>query len=77
MEGYTVVEIWVIVDEDGNYVAHTDKDALEERYEEEVGRSSGAATRVVRLTVNVPTPKAVELVATVAEEGAAGELVAK
>jgi hypothetical protein len=77
MEGFTTVEVWVCVDEDGSYVAHTDKDALEERYEEEVGRTSGAATRVVKVTLNVPTPKPVELAATVSAEPETGELVAK
>jgi hypothetical protein len=70
------VDVWVVVDEDGNYVAHTDRDALEERYEDEVGRTSGGATRVLKLSVKVPLPKPVELSAEVGEEAAAGELKA-
>lgn len=72
----TTVEIWVLVDETGHYVAHTDRDALEERYEEEIGRTSGEATRVLKLTVNVPTPKPVELTAEVGAEAGVGELKA-
>ena len=73
MDGYTTVEVWVLVGEDGQYSAHTDADCLRERFDEECP-DAGLATRVVKITVNVPTPAAVELVATVAEEPAAGEL---
>lgn len=65
------VEVWVMVDEDGNYAVHHDKDELEQRYEEEVGRTSGAATRVVRVALKVPCPRPVEVVANVAEESGA------
>ncbi|MBP3959591.1 hypothetical protein J8F10_30470 [Gemmata sp. G18] len=60
------VEVWVIVDEDGNYEVSREADEL-------VGQA-GKASRMVKITVNVPTPKPVELVATVAAEIDAGEL---
>lgn len=69
------VEVWVMVDQDGDYVVAKDREALAEKYEEEfTGLNSEVTTRFVKLTVNVPKPRPVELVATVAEEPAAGEL---
>jgi len=61
-------EIWVMVDEDGNYTVADTRDNLE--------APAGLATRVLKLTVNVPKPRPVELVATIADEPATGELVA-
>jgi hypothetical protein len=60
------VEVWVMVDEDGDVTVSQDRDELEQ--------PTGLATRIVKLTVNVPKPKPVELIATIAEESAAGEL---
>ncbi|AMV30033.1 hypothetical protein VT84_36910 [Gemmata sp. SH-PL17] len=60
------VEVWVMVDENGDYEVSKDADDLQP--------TAGLAARMVKITVNVPTPKAVELVATVAEEPATAEL---
>jgi predicted transcriptional regulator len=54
----TEIEIAIMIDEDGDYAVHHDVDAIKERFEEEVGELDGAkAYRLVRLKVNVPTPK--------------------
>lgn len=68
------VEVWVMVDEDGSYMAHEDRDALAERYKDEMSDDPTIARRMVKVTLNVPKPAPVELVATVAEEPATGEL---
>lgn len=60
------VEVWVLVDEDGDYAANVDRDELEV--------PTGLATRFVKITVHVPKPRPVELVATVADEPSAAEL---
>ncbi|AMV29267.1 hypothetical protein VT84_33035 [Gemmata sp. SH-PL17] len=60
------VEVWVLVDEQGEYVVSKDAGDLQ--------ADVGLASRMVKITVNVPMPKAVELVATVAEEPGAAEL---
>ncbi|VTR92173.1 unnamed protein product [Gemmata massiliana] len=60
------VEVWVMVDENGDYEVSKDVDDLQPE--------SGLASRMVKVTIKVPTPKAVELVATVAAEPDAGEL---
>lgn len=67
------VEVWVMVGEDGQYTAHTDPDALRERFEDECA-GAGLATRVMKLTVQVPAPKPVELEATIEPETETGEL---
>ena len=79
MDGFTEVTVWVLVDESGNFVAHHDADKLQGAYEEDIGEftlTDGTAYRTLKLTVKVPTPRPVELSATVAAEPAAGELVA-
>lgn len=73
MDGYTVVEVVVIVDENGDYAIGVDAASAAEKYAEDF-TDEGQARRVIRATINVPTPKPVELTATVAEESAAGEL---
>jgi len=69
------VEVWVMVGEDGQYTAHTDPDALRERFDEECA-DAGLTTRVLKLTVKVPTPRPVALAAVVADEVTTGELKA-
>lgn len=77
MDGSTQVEVWVMVDADGDYVVAKDREALAEKYEEEFTTlNSEVTTRFIKLTVQVPTPKPIELTAVVADEPAAGELKA-
>lgn len=66
----TDVEVWVLVTEDGGGGYEVAKEAGDLQPE------PGVASRYIRLAVKVPTPKPVELVATVAAEPAAGELTA-
>lgn len=57
------IEIWVLVDEDGDYVVVRDRDDIASRWEEEVGeRDSGVQTRLMRLVVHVPRPRRVDAV---------------
>lgn len=70
----TTVELWVLVDEGGDYVACENADALHERYEEIIGGGSEQSLRRIKVTLTVPLPKPVELVGTVAAEPATGEL---
>jgi hypothetical protein len=63
------VEVWVMVDEEGNYeVADTAANLNQP--------AAGVANRIVKVKLNVPKPRAVELEATIAEEPDAGELKA-
>jgi len=71
------VEVWVLVDQDGDYVVGKDNESLAELYDDQVGGDRDTLSlRRVKITLNVPKPKPVELTATVAEEPAAGELQA-
>ena len=64
----TEVEVWVLVDQDGDYEIAKDREELQPAH--------GLASRLIRLTVTVPTPVPVELAATVAALPSAGELTA-
>lgn len=68
MTGYTVVEVWVWVDADGNYEVAGSADELKAKWEENIGEVDAAPRRLVRATLNVPTPKLVEVEATISEE---------
>lgn len=64
MTDTTQVEITLIVDADGNYVASHDEDTAFEAVEDQ---GLVCTRRVVRMTITVPLPKAVEV------SGAIGE----
>ncbi len=60
------VELWVMVDESGEY--EVAKDAADLQAE------PGQASRLLKVKLAVPVPKPVELAATIAEEAEIGEL---
>jgi hypothetical protein len=62
----TEVELWVLVDENGDY--EVSKDAAD------LQADAGLASRVVKVTLRVPTPEPVELEAEIAAEPSVGEL---
>jgi hypothetical protein len=47
------VEVWVMVDADGNAVASHDADLLGELYDDHVGNDAGTARRVVKVELTV------------------------
>lgn len=62
----TEVELWVLVDENGDYEVSKEAGDLQ--------AEAGLASRLMRITVKVPTPAAVELEAEIDEEPTTGEL---
>ena len=72
------VEVWILIDETGDYVAHVNQEDLASAWQEVIGDPPelGVATRVVKVTLTVPKPRAVELAATVAAEPDGGKLEA-
>lgn len=69
------VEVWIMVNDQGEYVAHTDADGLTERYGEEIGDIAEAGgLRRVKVTVNVPLPEPFELTGAVKVEEECGTL---
>ncbi len=65
------VEVYVLVDSDGNYACSPDKDNLADLYDEEVGNGAEFARRVLKLTVAVAVPEFVTLSGTAPAEGEA------
>ncbi len=62
----TEVEVWVLVDADGDFEVSKDPDDLQ--------APAGQASRLVKITLKVPTPAAVELEAEIAAEPDSAEL---
>ncbi|MFO0823028.1 MAG: hypothetical protein U0792_07895 [Gemmataceae bacterium] len=62
------VEVWVVVDEDGDYAVGKDSEAASEAFEADIGSSAERGLRRVKVTVKVPLPKPLEVVGTVVEE---------
>jgi hypothetical protein len=65
------IEVWVLVDEDGDFVVAKDAADLAERYDDEIGSDSAAARRVVKVTLKVDLPSHVELTGEAPAVGAA------
>lgn len=69
------IEVWVMVNDQGEYVAHGDADKLAGLYAEEVGEIAEAGgIRRIRLAVKVPLPEPIELTGEAAAEPEPGEL---
>lgn len=59
-------EIFVCIDSEGQYAVGTDADLARQAYEEDVGcLNEQDGFRLVKVTLTVPLPKAVELTGTV------------
>jgi hypothetical protein len=54
------LDVWLMVNEDGEYVASHDEDNLSELYDDYVGGSS-ANLRTIRLSLSVPLPQPVNV----------------
>ena len=59
------VELWVVVDEDGAYSCGVDADTANDNYESEHGNGHTTAKRVLKVNLAVPTPRTVEVTASV------------
>lgn len=72
-------EVWVVVDEDGNYAAGVDREAAWAAYTDAVGwdESAPVALRWVQCTVKVPLPKPCALTGTAPADGNKAELMVK
>lgn len=70
------VEVWVLVDENGDAVADVNPEHLRDEYEADVGDlEPQMARRVVKITVRIPKPRPVELVAVIGDEPQTAEVV--
>ena len=60
------VEVWVVVNEDGDYVVGKDQETVDEGFRDDIG---GSAQRTIKVTLQVPYPVVHELAGTVSDEG--------
>jgi hypothetical protein len=66
-------EVWVMVDADGDYAVGSTNEETEERFDDEVGGT--APRRLVKITMRLPRPRAIELVVQVPDEHQGGEAI--
>ncbi len=55
------VEVFIVVDADGQYVVGTSEDAVSEAYDNDIGTSAATCRRVVKVTINVTVPESLEI----------------
>ena len=59
---YKTVEVWVVIDSDGDYDVGPDRESADERYTETIADFGHAAgIRRVKVTVTVPLPTVIEV----------------
>ena len=56
------IELWVMVDQDGNHVVCTDSSDLSDRWKEDIGDDIPMGCRTISVTLNVEMPEPTELV---------------
>lgn len=59
MVKYTEVEVYILVDNEGQWVAHEDESELGNRWDESIG-GMPAGLRTVKVVVKVPLPEMLE-----------------
>ena len=69
------VEVWVVVDENGDYSAGASEEQASENYESEIGGGDTYSKRRIKIKLSVPKPRPLELSATVPDESHEGTLV--
>lgn len=69
------LEIWIVVDEGGDYAVGKDQDAACEAFDQEIGGTT--PRRQVKVTLKVPAPVAIELTGEVPAEPTGGTLTVK
>lgn len=75
MHDPTKIEVWILVDELGNYVAETESCNLQDRYDADIGETD-VALRRIKISLEIPSlPAPIELRGTVPAEASEGSLV--
>jgi hypothetical protein len=65
------VEVWVIVDADGDYRVGIDADGAAEAYDGDIGHDATRPTRLVKVVLTVPLPVVPVLTGVVPTDGEA------
>jgi hypothetical protein len=63
------IDVWVIVDENGDYVATEDRESLQVIYADNIGASCDRARRIIKVTLQVELPKPETLALKVPADG--------
>ncbi len=62
-------EVWILVDADGNYTAGTDAEEVTQKHEEDMAQLNGTyGFRMVRVKLQVPLPRPIEVSCVIPEE---------
>ena len=75
-ENYVEVEVFLLVDEVGDYVAHHSLDELGDLYDNCIGDSGALPRRIVKLVIQVEKPQVVKLAGEAPLVGNGAKLVA-
>lgn len=68
------IEVWILIDENGDHEVGPTVEDAGSRWDENVSGGTDVGRRMIKVTLNVPLPKHIELTWTVSAEEAA-ELV--
>lgn len=68
------IEVWAMVDSSGDYQVGKDAEDVGSRWSEDFGGDHSTAKRHVKVTIKLPLPRPVELVATLDPEPEAATL---
>lgn len=70
----TQVELWLLVDENGDYVVAKEQEGLAEAYDNDIGAGADMGRRIVCVTLTVPLPAPIKLTGEVPAEPEPSEL---
>jgi hypothetical protein len=57
-------DVYLMIDENGDYVVCADESDLAEKYDDEIGGGADLARRIVKVMLTIPVPKTLVLTAT-------------
>lgn len=67
------IDVWVLIDENGDYVISNEEDELADKYDNDIGLGAATARRVLHLLITADLPETLVLEAE-AELTQAGEI---
>lgn len=62
------LEVWVLVDENGDYVASSSEISLAEIYDDQIGGGNDLGRRLIKIKLTVPLPSPITLTGVVPAE---------
>jgi hypothetical protein len=68
------VEVWVMVDEGGDYAVGVDETTACDSYDQDIGGGTDVAKRMVKVVLSIPKPATITLTGTVPAQPSNGTL---